>query len=94
MNDIIEQIKTLNISFVGIDFWSRPVYKVEDMNVYIGSLDTLFPDAVIAPNGSKEEIDTYFKTHIEELVIFGNSFDDDQDPLGTKIKKNIKLNIL
>ena len=94
MKSTIKQTNTRNITIVRINYWSRPVYKVENMNVYVGSLDTLFPDAKIAPNGSKEEIDAYFKEHIEELVIFGNSFDDDQDPLGTRVKKNIKLNII
>ena len=94
MSTTIEQSKVLDITFEGIDFWSRPVYKVQDMNVYVGSLTTLFPNKDIAPNGSKEEINAYFKKHIEELVIFGDSFDDDQDPLGTNLKKNIRLNIV
>jgi len=87
-------IKELNIKFEGIDYWSRPVFKVQDMNVYVGSLTTLFPDKEIAPNNTKEEIDSYFKKNIEELVIFGDTFDEDQDPLGTNIKKELKINII
>ena len=94
MSTTTEQSKVLDIIFEGIDFWSRPVYRVLDMNVYVGSLTTLFPDKDIAPNGSKEEIDAYFKEHIEELVIFGDSFDDDQDPSGRKIAEHVKLNII
>lgn len=94
MEETINEQKVFNITFVGVDYWNRPVYKIEDMDVYIGSTSTLFPDANIAPNGSKEEIDAYFKDNIDELVIFGDSFDDDQDPLGTRIKKEIKLNII
>lgn len=89
-----KETKTLNITFVGIDFWGRPGYKVEDMNAYVGSVDTIFPNKDIAPNGTKEEIDTYFKEHLNELVLFGSTFDEDHDPLGTKVKKTIKLNIL
>lgn len=88
-----ERIKEINLKFHGIDFWNRPVYKVQDMNVYIGSTDTLFPDKVIAPNNTIEEINAYFKNNITELVIFGSTFDE-HDPLGTNIKKNIKLNII
>ena len=84
----------IDIKFKGIDYWSRPVYEVIDKNVYIGSLETLFPDKEIAPNNTKEEIDNYFREHLDELVIFGSTFDEDEDPLGTKLKKEIIINII
>jgi hypothetical protein len=86
MNDI-------ELTFKGIDYWNRPVYKAKDMNVYIGSVDTLFPDKAIAPNNSISEINEYFRNHLDELVIFGNTFDED-DPLGTSIKKSINIKII
>ena len=93
--DIKEVAQTiLDIEFAGIDCWSRPGYKVQTMNVYLGSTDTLFPNKDIAPNGAKEEIDAYFRENIDELVIFGDSFDDDQDPLGNKVGTKFKLNIV
>ena len=85
---------TKDVKFKGIDSWNRPVYKIVDSNVYIGSVDTLFPDKHIAPNNTKEEIDEYFKNHLDELVIFGNTFDKGDDPLGYAIKENINLNII
>ena len=83
----------INVKFKGIDFWSRPVFQVEDKELYIGSTETLFPDKKIAPNGTAEEITKYFEEHPEELVIFGNTFDED-DPLGTPIKKSINITFL
>ena len=42
-----------------------------------------------------EEIKNHFKENPDELVIFGsNDYDDDDDPLGTKIGKRFKINIL
>ena len=78
-----------NIKFVGIDDWNRPGYKVEGLNVYLGDVDKLFDW-----NTPKEVVDAYFKEHIEDLVIFGTTFDKGHDPLGTSLKSNIKLNII
>jgi hypothetical protein len=83
----------VNIKFKGVDWWGRPVYKVEDKEVYIGSTDTIFPDKEIAPNGTEEEINNYFRNNLDELVIFGTTFNED-DPLGTKIKNTIQLIII
>jgi len=85
-----EPIKIIDIVFKGIDDWNRPVYKVIDMNVYIGDVNKLFNWRT-----PKEEVDAYFKTddNIDCLVIFGSTFNE-HDPLGTNIKKGIKLNIL
>lgn len=82
------ETKILNIKFKGIDDWNRPVYKVIDMNVYIGDVNKLFNW-----NTSKEEVDAYFKNDSDGLVIFGSTFNK-HDPLGTNLKKEIKLNIL
>lgn len=82
------------LEFTGIDFWSRPVYKVQGMEVYVGSVDVLFPDKEIAPNNSVEEINEYFRKNLEDLVIFGNSFDSEEDPLGTSIKKSLTIKII
>ena len=48
----------------------------------------------IAPNNTKEEIDSYFKGHIDDLVLFGSTFDKDDDPIGSSVGKHIKLNIV
>lgn len=78
----------IDIVFAGIDWWGRPGYKVVGKNVYVGSVDKLFS------NTTKEEVDAYFKEHLDELVIFGTTFNEDDDPLGTRIKKDIKINII
>lgn len=68
------ETKVFDIKFRGIDDWNRPVYKVVDKQVYFGSVNTLFPDKKIAPNNTKEEINSYFKEHTNELELFGSSF--------------------
>lgn len=88
------KVKEINLEFVGVDFWSRPVYKWQDKEVYIGSVDTLLPDDKVAPNGTTEEINAYFREHLDELVLFGTSFDSEEDPLGSRINKDIKINIV
>lgn len=86
--------KTLNLEFAGVDYWGRVGYKVQDMDVYVGSVNTIFPNKAIAPTGTEEEINDYFRNNIDELVIFGSTFDEDHDPLGTKVSRHIKLNII
>lgn len=80
------------IKFRGIDDFNRPVYKVQELNVYLGSTEVLFPDKEIAPNGTTEEINNYFKDNLDKLCIFGNSFNC--EPLGNNVKKNINLIII
>jgi hypothetical protein len=90
---LIDEIEKLTnksvriIKFEGVDYWGRPVYKVNGLNVYIGDTETLWYGK------SKTEIDNYYKQHLNALVIFGNTFDDG-DPLGIKIKESIKLIII
>lgn len=84
----------IDIEFKGVDWWGRPGYKVIGKNAYLGSVETIFPNKEIAPNGTKEEIDKYFRNHLDELVIFGSTFNEDHDPLGTNLKKDIKITIV
>ncbi len=80
--------ETINIKFKGIDDWNRPVYKVQEYNVYIGDVDKLFEW-----EATKEDVDSYFKDNLRNLCIFGNKFNEG-DPLGTNLKKDIKINII
>jgi len=73
-----------NIKFKGIDSWNRPVYKVLEMNYYVGSVNKLFDYSA-----SKKEVDDYFKDNINTLVYFGHSFDC--EPNGSPLKSEIKL---
>jgi len=79
-----------NIKFKGIDDWHRPVYKLQGLNVYLGDVDNLF-----GWEDTKETVDAFYKKddNIKCLCIFGSTFNK-HDPLGTNIKKEIKLNIL
>lgn len=90
MSTKVKSIKEYNIKFKGVDDWNRPVYKVQDLEVYIGDTDNLFNWG-----DSKETIDAFYKKddNIKCLCIFGSTFNK-HDPLGTNIKKNIKLNII
>lgn len=80
--------ETYNIKFKGIDDWHHPVYKIEGQNVYVGDVNKLFDW-----DDTKETVDAYFKDHLDQLVIFGSSFNK-HDPLGTNLKSNITLKIV
>lgn len=69
--------------FEGVDYWNRPVFKLIDGVVRIGSLEKL-----VSTKEEIEEVIEYFKANPDELVIFGTTFDE-EDPLGTSIKKGV-----
>ena len=71
----MKETKIINIEFEGVDWWSRPVYKDVNTTIRYGSVNVLFPDKTIAPNGTVEEINAYFKENIGELCYFGAEFD-------------------
>lgn len=77
----------INIKFVGIDYWNRAIYKIENINVFIGNVNKLFD-----LNSNKNKVDSYCKMHLNQFIIFGNKFDC--EPLGTPIKNNIILKII
>ena len=96
---IIECIHKLNpnkrqtyIKFVEIDYWSRPLYKYINRDIYLGSLNHLLPDKQIAPNGTKEEINDFFRLNPEAFVYFGT--EPDCDPNGGKFKEDVQFIIL
>lgn len=70
--------------FEGVDYWSRPVFKLIDSEVRIGSVVRL-----VGNNKELKEVKEYFKTNPDELVIFGTTFDMDFDPIGTPVKKGL-----
>jgi len=72
-------MKDLIIEFITVDFWGRAVFKLQDKEVYFGGLDSLFPDPAKAPNGTKEEIEDYFRENTDEIVLFGSEIDCDPD---------------
>jgi len=83
----MEQSKFIvNIKFVGVDDWNRPIFKSTTSKDYYGSVAKLFdfdsdPQCVIA----------YFKDHMDELEFFGTSFGC--EPMGG-LSANIELNIV
>ena len=85
-------MRILDIQFVGIDSWNRPVFKHVKYPLYFGSVAILFPDKEKAPNNTPEEISEYFKKRIDELEYFGESFDC--EPHGGLNKDKVKLNII
>lgn len=79
------------IKFVGIDNWSRPVFKDVKRKIYYGSTFTLLPCKIVHPNDSIDEINSYFRKNIDELEYFGNHFGC--EPHGG-LNKNIELVIV
>jgi hypothetical protein len=86
----MKEEKTINIMFVGIDSWNRPVFKHTKYSFYFGSVAILFPDKEKAPNNTPGEISEFFRKNIGELEYFGEHFDC--EPHGG-LPKHIKLNI-
>lgn len=96
---IIECIHKLNpdknqyyLKFETFDDWSRPVYKLINRQVYIGSIEHLFPDKNVSETNDIKEINAYFREHLNELSYFGTIIDD--DPLGKKFSSKAQLIIL
>lgn len=80
----------LDLSFRSIDYWNRPTFIVNESGTIVGSVDILFHE-----NTDIEIIKNHFRENPDELVIFGSKdYDDDEDPLGSKIGKRFKINIL
>ena len=80
----------LDLSFRSIDFWNRPTFVVNEFGTIVGSVDKLFGN-----NEDVETIKNYFRENPHGLVIFGSKdYDDDDDPIGSKIGKRFKINIL
>lgn len=84
-------IVEIKIKHIGIDDWGRPIFKATDSNSYFGSVTTLFPNKIIAPNRLASEICDYFKSNINELEYFGTKFGC--EPHGG-LSNNIKLKIV
>lgn len=85
-------MKELVLEFRGVDDWSRPIYKVQGQKLYIGSTDVLIPDNRIGVQNSEAEINAYFRENLNQLTIFGSSFNC--EPYGAKINKSFTIKII
>ena len=72
----------MQVYFIGIDDWNRPVFKEVDKNTYIGSLYKLFA------NGTPQE-NVLEQITSNDLVYFGRSFGC--EPLGETLSGNIEI---
>lgn len=79
----------LTIQFEGIDFWNRPIFKIEDRNLYMSDVNNLFDAGT-----TKEQIQEFYKDKDlrEHITIHGADIED--DPLGTRVKSNYELRII
>ena len=77
------KMKTLELKFVGIDSWNRPIFKdVNNKRDYYGATDILFD------YGSTAEC-VLNKITPEEITYFGSLFDC--EPMGTSVSDEIKF---
>ena len=67
-------MREFDIKFRGVDDFHRPVFKVIDEAIYFGSTEILVPDTKLFPNGTKEEINQYFRENQNKIELFGSSF--------------------
>ena len=74
------KMKTLELKFVGIDSWNRPIFKdVNNKKAFYGATDKLFNPSEHVLSGVKPEDITYF----------GRSFNC--EPMGTPVSQTIKF---
>lgn len=71
--------RVFDLEFIEIDFWSKPVWKVQDKEVYFCSVDVLIPNEDLKPNCTIEEINDYFNNNQDKVVLLGGAIDDDPD---------------
>jgi len=69
------------VKFVGIDYWSRPVFKDEKGN-YFGSLDKLF-------NSVDTEQKVLESVNGDDLLYFGRDFDC--EPMGDNPVRELEI---
>lgn len=79
--EYLEQYQPIEVSYVGIDGWNRPVFKDDKGNFY-GNTDKLF-------SIGHELTDAEKKDALQGLTFFGRKFGC--EPMGTPIKRNIIL---
>ena len=72
--------RVIEVSFVGVDSWHRPIFK-DDFGNYYGSTEKL-----VNYNDTKDNILSYISE--EDLTYFGRSFDC--EPMGDPVN-NIKI---
>ncbi len=72
----------INVQFVNIDSWNRPIFKDLLSKTYYGSCDILFPYGEI-------ESEVLEKVSVKDLVYFGTHFDC--EPMGTKPHKELVI---
>ena len=66
----------IELEYYGTDYWSRPVFKKRDRDIYFGSVDTLVPNEKLNLIDEKSIVE-YFKENPKEIVYFGTDLDDD-----------------
>lgn len=73
MAEAKKEKKEIHLRFIGIDDFSRPVYKSINLNstIYFGSTKTLF-----SKQGKEEvkDINKYFRENLNEIELFGVHF--------------------
>jgi hypothetical protein len=79
----------VNLKFVGIDDWNRPVFKDIDDDFYFGDVNRLWVFRELGENN--ETILNYYRDNIGALEFFGRRFNC--EPHGG-LASHVKLNII
>ena len=81
--------KDLEISFVGIDDWNRPVFKLKDKKVYFGDTNKLWTFNELGENN--KNLIEYYSKNPQCIEFFGGSFNCEPHG-GTSDKWNFIIN--
>ena len=87
----MDEQTVLKIKFIGIDEWSRPIFKPVDKskNYYLSDVNHLFPE-----NASIDEIKEFYKdvsdNRLKEFITY-HGREIDTDPMGAELKYNLEI---
>ncbi len=72
----------INVKFVGVDSFNRPIFKSITDKAYYGSTETLF-------NSNAQETEVLSEISVTDLTYFGSSFGC--EPMGTRPSKELQI---
>lgn len=65
--------KIMNIKFVAIDSWNRPVFKLEGKEVYFGDVNKLWVANELGEDNKL--LYEYYEKNLDKIEFFGGEFD-------------------
>jgi len=71
--EVIKEIRTFNLIFLGINDWNNPIFKDRDKDLFFGDTNKLWVYNELGENN--KNVLTYYKENSDSLEFFGDHFD-------------------